>query len=144
MADARDDIPLRPVIRRSGVEEQQRIATGRRALESEDVDIDDLGALGGAFDAALAGWLEAGRRHRAGHEVIVERYAVGIGEHLARHTDLSWALVTDPFGTDLAVAGGRDDFVVVPANLVAARWLNQESGWVPGVVGHLVHLRGSR
>ena len=59
-------------------------------------------------------------------------------------TDLSWSRVTDAFGTDLAVAGGKDDFVVVPGNLVAARWMNAETGWVPGVVGHLVRVRADR
>lgn len=136
--------PLRPVIRRLGVEEQQRIARGRSALEAAGVDVDDLGALGAAFDAALTHWREATPGRREGHEAIVERYAIGIGEHLSRHTDLSWALVTDTFGTDLAVAGGRDEFVVVPSNLVAARWLNQEQGWIPGVVAHLVAVRASR
>lgn len=141
---ATDDAPLRPIIRRPGVEEQQRIATGRRELEAEGVDIDDLAALGAGYDAAMSRWLGVSKRQREGHELIVERYAVGIGEHLARHTDLSWALVTDAFGTDLGLAGGKDEFVVVPSNLVASRWLNEESGWVPGVVGHLVRLRASR
>jgi hypothetical protein len=136
--------PLRPVIARLGVKEQQRIDLGRQALADDGVDIDDLRAIGAAFDAALAGWMDASKRHRESHDVIVERFAIGIGEHLARHTDLSWAVVTDAFGTDLAVAGGLDEFVVVPANLVATRWLNAERGWVPGVVSHLVRLRAAR
>ncbi len=70
------------------------------------------------------------------------RYALGIGEHLHRHTDLDWQLVTDVFGTDLAVAGGfSGSFSVVPGNLVASRWMRGETGWLPGVVGHLVALR---
>jgi hypothetical protein len=77
--------------------------------------------------------------------VVVERFAMGIGEHLHRHTDLRWQLVTDAFGTDLAVADGfKGGFVVVPMNLVAVRWLRREQGWVPGVVGHLVQLRTRR
>ncbi len=139
-----DDTPLRPIVKRPGAEEQHRIATGLRELEAEGVDLDDLAALGAGYDAALAGWLRTGKRQREGHEVLVERYAVGIGEHLARHTDLSWALVTDALGTDLGLAGGRDEFVVVPSNLVTSRWLNEESGWVPGVVAHLVRIRASR
>ena len=74
-----------------------------------------------------------------GHDEIVERYAIGIGEHLARHTDLAWEVVTDVFGTDMAVAAG--DFVVVPSNLVAVRWMRREPAWVEGVVGHLLTLR---
>ena len=138
------ELPLRPVIRRLGVEEQQRIGRGRSALEAATVDVDDLAALGAAFDVALTQWRDASTSPQEGHEAIVEWYAIGIGEHLSRHTDLSWALVTDAFGTDLALAGGRDEFVVVPSNLVAARWLNQERGWIPGVVAHLVRVRASR
>lgn len=143
-AEPDTQVVLRPVIARLGAEERERIARGHAALEADGVDIDDLASLGAAFDAALTGWLDARKRHRESHDAIVERFAIGIGEHLARHTDLAWSLVTDAFGTDLAVAGGRDEFVVVPSNLVAVRWLNGERGWVPGVVGHLVRVRASR
>ena len=40
------------------------------------------------------------------HAAVVERYAVGIGEYLDRHTDLDWQVVTDVFGTDLALTEG--------------------------------------
>jgi hypothetical protein len=135
---------LRPVIERLGVEEQQRVAAGRAALERAGVDVDDLAALGAAYDSALAAWQGARRGDREDERELVERFAIGIGDHLHRHTDLSWSRVTDAFGTDLAVAGGKDEFVVVPGNLVAARWMNAESGWVPGVVGHLVRVRSER
>jgi hypothetical protein len=136
--------PLRPVIERLGVEEQQRVAAGRAALERAGIDVDDLAALGAAYDAALTAWLSARKGGREDERDIVERFAIGVGEHLHRNTDLSWSRVTDAFGTDLAVAGGRDDFVVVPGNLVAARWMTGASGWVPGVVAHLVRVRADR
>lgn len=134
-----DDRPARPLIEPIGETERERIASALTELESEGVDVDDLASLSAGFDAAYAAWARA----RAGaHERVVERYAMGIGEHLARHTDLSWEIVTDVFGTDLAVAGGlRGDFVVVPSNLVAGRWMRGETGWIPGVVGHLVRRR---
>lgn len=135
---------LRPVIERLGVEEQQRVAAGRAALERAGIDVDDLEALGAAYDTALTAWQGARRGDREDERELVERFAIGIGDHLQRHTDLSWSRVTDAFGTDLAVAGGKDEFVVVPGNLVAARWMNAESGWVPGVVGHLVRVRAER
>ena len=78
-----------------------------------------------------------------GH-AIVEAYAIGIGEYLSRTTDLRWRVVTDVFGTDLAVADQREgDFVVVPHNLVAARWMRGETGWLAGVVGHIVAVRAA-
>ncbi|HEY8307622.1 MAG TPA: DUF3806 domain-containing protein [Lapillicoccus sp.] len=144
-ADPEDvELPFRPAIERLGVEEQQRLAAGRAAVEKAGLDVTDLDALGAAFDGALATWQSASKGDRDDERQIVERFAIAIGEHLHRKTDLSWARVTDAFGTDLAVAGGKDDFVVVPGNLVAARWMNAESGWVPGVVGHLVRVRADR
>ncbi len=144
-ADPEDaELPLRPVIARLGAEEQQRLAAGRTAVEKAGIDVTDLDALGAAFDAALASWQSARKGDRDDEREIVERFAIAIGEHLHRTTDLSWSRVTDAFGTDLAVAGGKDDFVVVPGNLVAARWMNAETGWVPGVVGHLVRVRADR
>lgn len=137
-------VPLRPRINAIRDEEQHRIDAGLSALSAEGVDVDDLGSLGAAYDAALAAWHGTSKRHREEDAVVTERFAIGIGEHLARHTDLRWSLVRDAFGTDLAVAGGRDEFVVVPANLVTARWFNGESGWLPGVVGHLVRVRATR
>jgi hypothetical protein len=144
-ADPEDvELPLRPAIERLGVEEQQRLAAGRAAVEKAGIDVTDLDALGAAYDEALTTWQAARKGDQEDEREIVERFAIAIGEHLHRSTDLSWSRVTDAFGTDLAVAGGKDDFVVVPGNLVAARWMNAETGWVPGVVGHLVRVRADR
>ncbi len=134
--------PLRPRDRGLGEHERARIAAGLAALAEAGVDVDDLAGLGSAYDTAYAEWSGASRRRREDHDAIVERFAIGVGEHLARHTDLRWRIVTDVFGTDLALADEREgDFVVVPGNLVASRWMRGESGWIPGVVGHLVNVR---
>ena len=144
-ADPEDvELPFRPAIERLGVEEQQRLAAGRAAVEQAGIDVTDLDAVGAAYDEALTTWQAARKGEQEDEREIVERFAIAIGEHLHRSTDLSWSRVTDAFGTDLAVAGGKDDFVVVPGNLVAARWMNAETGWVPGVVGHLVRVRADR
>ncbi|GAA5159228.1 hypothetical protein [Ornithinimicrobium tianjinense] len=133
------DLPLKPEARRLGQEERDRIAAGLAALEADGVDVDDLASISAGFDRALTGWVSSGGTD---HDAIVERYSIGIGEHLARRTDLSWQVVTDVFGTDLGLASG--DFVVVPGNLVAVRWMRRETGWIPRVVGHLLNLRARR
>ncbi len=140
-----DDVPLSPVVEGVPAEQQARIAEALGELEAAGVDVDDLASLGAGLDAAFVAWEAAPEAQREPHDVLVERFAMGIGEHLHRHTDLRWQLVTDAFGTDLAVADGfKGGFVVVPMNLVAVRWLRREQGWVPGVVGHLVRLRTRR
>jgi hypothetical protein len=144
-ADPEDvELPLRPEIERPGDAEWARLAAGRKSVEAAGLDPDDLDALGAAYDAAAAAWKDGRKSEREDEREIVERFAIAIGEHLHRHTDLGWSRVTDAFGTDLAVAGGKDDFVVVPGNLVAARWMNGETGWLPGVVSHLVRVRADR
>lgn len=140
-----DEIPVQPVLEGVPEAERNRIACALEELGGAGVDVDDLSSLAAGLDDAFTGWESAPEGVREPHERIVERYALGIGEHLHRHTDLRWQVVTDAFGTDLAVAGGfRGDFVVVPSNLVAVRWLRRETGWVPGVVGHIVRCRNER
>lgn len=131
-----EELPLKPEGRRLTEDERAHVEAGLAALEAEGVDVDDLGSISDGLDRALAAWTS---NQGQDHDEIVARYAIGIGEHLHRHTDLAWEMVTDVFGTDLAVAAG--DFVVVPGNLVAVRWMRRETGWVPRVVGHLVKLR---
>ncbi len=139
-----NELAIRPITEGVSGEQRQRIADGVAAVEAEGVDVDDLASIGSGFDAALAAWSALPEKSRAGHDQIVERYAMAVGEHLHRHTDLRWLIVTDVFGTDLSVSGGsRGSFVVVPTNLVATRWMRRESGWIPGVVGHLVRTRNA-
>lgn len=134
--------PLRPRDRGLGQAERERIADALAALAADGVDVDDLSSIGSAYDRAYAEWSDTARRKRENHDAIVDRFAIGLGEHLTRTTDLRWRIVTDVFGTDLAVADAREgDFVVVPANLVASRWMRGETGWIPDVVGHLIRIR---
>lgn len=121
--------------------ERDRIDAVLDQLAAAGVDVDDLAAIGSAYDAWLTTWLDTKESQRPDHQPMVDQIAVAIGEHLARHTDLEWLLVSDAFGTDVGVGSRRDDFSVVPMNLVAVRWLNRTTGWVPGVVGHLVNIR---
>ena len=132
-----DPLPARP---------QWRALTGdqRAALDAEvaagaarGADHTDLQALGRALDAAMDAWYAVPERNREDYTAVTHRWGVA----LAGATDLQWGMVTDVYGTDLGLMGARDDMVIVPQNLVSARWLNHQTGWVPGVLGHLVTLR---
>jgi hypothetical protein len=134
------DFTGRPVSNPLSEDERQRIAAGLDRAAAAGVDVDDLESIGSHFD-------EAYRAHAAdpgsppGSDVIVDTYAIAIGEHLARHSAREWAVVTDVFGTDLGLVAARADTVIVPHNLVGARWMRGETGWIPGVVSHLVRMR---
>ncbi len=137
-----DGRPLRPTVARITAADEARIAVAVAALEADGVDLDDTASIGSAYDRAYREWAATPEDSRPDHAEIVDRFGIGIGEYLHRHTDLDWQIVTDVFGTDLAVADGfSGSFSAVPGNLVAARWMRGETGWVPGVVGHLVSIR---
>ena len=136
---------LRPLVDPLGDGERGRITAALESLTAEGVDVDDLDSLSAGLDRAYAAWSGAPEGARPDHAAIVERYAVGIGEHIDRHTDLDWQVVTDVFGTDLSLTEGfKGSFVVVPHNLVAGRWMRGETGWIPAVVGHIVRRRTRR
>lgn len=136
---------LRPLVDPLGDTERDRITAALEALAAEGVDVDDLSSLSDGLDRAYAAWSAAPEDDRPDHAEIVERYAVGIGAHIDRNTDLDWQVVTDVFGTDLSLTEGlKGSFVVVPHNLVAGRWMRGESGWIPAVVGHIVRRRARR
>lgn len=117
--------------------ERSRITRGLEELAARGIDVDDADAIGAAYDRAQA---DARSGDGDGAAVVVELFGIAIGEHLARRSARGWAVVTDVFGTDLGLVDARADTVIVPHNLVSARWMRGETGWVPGVVRHLVGL----
>ncbi|EWT00121.1 hypothetical protein N865_18130 [Intrasporangium oryzae NRRL B-24470] len=119
--------------------ERSRVLASLEKAAEEGIDIDDLASIGAAYDAAYTRW--TANPDAEGPDAVVDLYAVAIGEHLARHSYREWGVVTDVFGTDLGLVDARADTVIVPHNLVGARWMRGELGWIPGVVGHLVGLR---
>ena len=135
------DFVGRPLARPLPQEEQQRIDRALEQLASAGVDVDDLASIGAAYDKACASRGAAGQGDA--HDSC-ELIGIAIGEHLHRHSTLKWAMVTDTFGTDLGLDAARSETVVVPHNLVSARWMRRETGWVPRVVQHLLSINARR
>lgn len=131
----------RPLARPLTQEEQDRIAAALETLAARGVYVDDLASIGVAYDASCAAGGSGG-----GDEAreACELFGIAIGEHLHRHSTLKWAVVTDTFGTDLGLAAARSETAVVPHNLVSARWMRRETGWIPRVVEHLKRINARR
>ena len=134
------DFTGRPVATPLSEDDRRRISEGVDRAIAAGTDIDDIESIGAHYDAAYRAF-ETDSAGGAGPDVIVDTYAMAIGEHLTRHSARDWAVVTDVFGTDLGLVAARADTVIVPHNLVGARWMRGETGWVPGVVAHLVRMR---
>ncbi len=135
------DFGGRPFAKALTPEEQQRIDRALEQLAERGVDVDDLASIGAAYDSSCGGGGAAGL---GGAHDTCELIGIAIGEHLHRHSTLKWAIVTDTFGTDLGLAAARSETVVVPHNLVSARWMRRETGWVPRVVEHLLRVNARR
>lgn len=140
--DATDpDFTGRALAKPLSEQEQGRITAALETLAARGVDVDDLASIGSAYDALCrAHGTDRPEESREACELI----GIAIGEHLHRHSALKWAIVTDTFGTDLGLATARTDTVVVPHNLVSARWMRRETGWVPRVVEHLLRINSRR
>ncbi|MBK8756192.1 MAG: DUF3806 domain-containing protein [Actinomycetales bacterium] len=136
-----DPLPARPQWRALTGDQRAALDAEVAAVAARGADHTDLQALGRALDAAMDAWYAVPERNREDYTAVTHRWGVALGAYLAGATDLQWGMVTDVYGTDLGLMGARDDMVIVPQNLVSARWLNHQTGWVPGVLGHLVTLR---
>ena len=129
----------RPLSRPLGPAERSRLETALGRLAQSGIDVDDLTAVGAAYDHAFSTWQADSTSVDSGE--IVELFGTAIGEHLARHSVREWAVVTDVFGTDMGLVAQRAETVIVPHNIVSARWMRRERGWISGVVSHLVALQ---
>jgi hypothetical protein len=135
------DFAGRPVTVPLGEAERSRLDAALAHAEQVGVDVDSLASIGEHYDTAYQRWAASKGADGDGPDVIVDTFATAIGEHLARHSAREWAVVTDVFGTDVGLVAAQADTVVVPHNLVGARWMRGETGWIPGVVSHLVRIR---
>ena len=120
--------------RRLTGEEEAALDALRAGYARHGIDPADLASIAAAYDRAL--------RHHDEEDspAVVELLGTAVGDHLVVAGGYRWVVSTDPFGTDLAVEPPRRGMPVVTRMLVATRWMARESGWVPGVVGHLARV----
>lgn len=109
------------------------------ALRAQGVDPSDADALGRHYDAAYAAW-------SAGEDVdanaAVNRIGAGLGAFWVGRLPLRWAVVTDQWGTEMAVHGQPGDIVLTPMSMVGKRWSEGETGFVPELARGLAERVG--
>jgi hypothetical protein len=93
-----------------------------------------------ALDRAFAAWLASGPA-AADANAIINCVGIAFGQALVDTVELQWVVVTDEYGTELAVHGlpDRGDVLVYPANFVAKRWERRESNFLEGALRRIAH-----
>ncbi len=67
---------------------------------------------------------------------------MALGEHLRRHCDADWAIVSDEQGRDLALVSPEHDSILFPVDPVAGHWQVQQREWVLAFVDAAVDSFG--
>jgi hypothetical protein len=88
-----------------------------RAYTGDSEDPPSLSRL----DTTWLAWQRDSSRSRPDPNAVVNGLGIAFGKHLAASLDLEWAIVTDEFGTDLALYGEPGAVTFFPANMIAKR-----------------------
>jgi hypothetical protein len=75
--------------------EVQWIGDHITVLTEAGVDIRDAGALSGHYDTLLSDWLSLPEEQRPDPNPMINLIGLGLGEHLAHRTGLSWVVASD-------------------------------------------------
>ena len=78
--------------------------------------------------AERTAWSSVAPEEREDPNPTVSMIGAALGQMLVNQCDLSWALVTDEYGTDAAVIGDPGSITLFPINAVAKRWTGQSEG----------------
>ena len=81
-----------------------------------------------ALDAAWSFWLS---RFRAGEDPnsAINAFGLAFGQYLLDRLKLSWKVVQDEYGTEIALHGQPNDVLIFPPNLVAKRFQSRTTGF---------------
>jgi hypothetical protein len=94
-------------------------------LHAEGVEI-ERDSLSQYFDRQRHGWFATRPRKRPDPNPIINRTGAGLGELLIQSSDLRWVVITDEYGTEMAVHGEVGDILLFPMNAVGKRWVDDD------------------
>lgn len=105
--------------------ERAWIASLLAELHANRVEI-ERDSLSEYFDRLRHGWFATRPRKRPDPNPIINRTGAGLGDLLVRSLGLRWAIVTDEYGTEMAVHGDVGDILLFPMNAVGKRWVDDD------------------
>jgi hypothetical protein len=102
-------------------------------LWEQDVRAGDIEDLGRHYDELLTAWLRLREADRPDPNGIINQIGLAFGQYVADHAHLEWRVATDANGTEIALHRVRGDVLVYPTNLVAKRWVAEETRTLPAL-----------
>lgn len=79
------------------------------------------------LDAAWANWMKQHDPNSDDANIYINAFGVAFGCYLVERLGLVWRVVEDEYGTEMAVWGREGDILIFPPNLVAKRYVAQET-----------------
>ena len=97
---------------------QVSVAVGlARAYTGDSEDLPTLARL----DKTWLSWQTDTSSTKADANAVVNGLGIAFGRHLANSLGLDWAIVSDEYGTDLALYGDPGAVTFFPANMISKR-----------------------
>ena len=128
---------------RSNLDVARRLAAIQTGEESQAPP--DARRLDEVFGAWLREWNATPGEERDDPNAYINAVGLAFGQSLVDTLGLEWAVVTDEYGTEIAVRGQPGDLLVFPTNLVAKRFETDETHFLAeieaGVAARVRELR---
>lgn len=86
--------------------------------------------LSSYFDNEWRAWAALAEGTGYDPSAVITRIGAGLGSLLTEKLGFGWGVVTDEYGSDLAVRGDIRDLTFFPISSVAKRWTNGELRWI--------------
>jgi len=100
----------------------------------------DLALLDSVFASWLEDWLQPPESERVDPNPFINAFGIALGQALVDGLGLEWKVVTDSDGTEMAVHGDSYDFLVFPPNLVAKRFVAQETMFLEPIYDEIARM----
>lgn len=124
--------------------------TAHRALtgwladaERAGIDLDDATSIETAYEEYFVTVLQTPAADRADPTQMLTMIGIAMGEFIQRRTELTWRVVSDDDGPDLALVGSDETAVFFPADPVADNWNSGQREWLAAFAEQVVVQLGT-
>lgn len=101
----------------------------------QDVEgVPTAAALDRAWSAWLAQWESTPAETREDPNPFINAVGIALGQHLVDALGLRWVIVTDQYGTEVAVHGDPGNVLIFPPNLVGKRFASRTTGFIAPLI----------